>query len=682
MTFAETPINEAGFRRQAAVLCRRILLILSAAITVVFLAGSVFIVTNALETRNAILRSITAQALTISNAFDREVTAAQYLLRGLSQSPALLSRDLPGFHAQLMRTPGPAGSSFALWDTQDQVLNTLRPFGTRLPARGDTAGLEDEHKRIARLGFSVSNRIEGPVPGLPLVAASLRLDGADEGMSGVLSVVLPQARLDAVTRDAGGPPGSVTVLMDRLGTVVAASVADPPALSPFPAAVTGLLDGLPSDWSLMFRDSAGERLVGVQHSSITGYITATSMPHVLVNAPVRAAAWQIAAVGAALVLAGSLAGLVATRQVGRVASAAASTARQLDQKSARYASLWNDTPEGLFVVTITPDGRFVYEDINPAHERATGLAHEAVVGKEPVDCLPPDVAAAVTERYRACVTRGVPAVHDEILDLPVGRRHWQTSLVPVRDPETGRIGALVGIARDMTDIANARQDVREIATRLLSLQDEERRRIASDLHDATGQHIIAAELALMLIENAAGDRPGVRDTVTDMRVSLAEAQKEIRTLSYLLYPPQLRAKGFEATLRDFVEGFTHRTGLQARMRISGEVEALPIEIQGMVLRVVQEALVNVHRHAEARSVTVILQCGAGDLGLHIADDGKGLRTRNSESTVLGVGILGMEARIRQFGGVMTISGNRRGTTIRANVPLGGSNMTGCAARAV
>ena len=77
MTFAETPINEAGFRRQAAVLCRRILLILSAAITVVFLAGSVFIVTNALETRNAILRSITAQALTISNAFDREVTAAQ-----------------------------------------------------------------------------------------------------------------------------------------------------------------------------------------------------------------------------------------------------------------------------------------------------------------------------------------------------------------------------------------------------------------------------------------------------------------------------------------------------------------------------------------------------------------------------------------------------------------------------
>ena len=91
MTFAETPINEAGFRRQAAVLCRRILLILSAAITVVFLAGSVFIVTNALETRNAILRSITAQALTISNAFDREVTAAQYLLRGLSQSPALWS---------------------------------------------------------------------------------------------------------------------------------------------------------------------------------------------------------------------------------------------------------------------------------------------------------------------------------------------------------------------------------------------------------------------------------------------------------------------------------------------------------------------------------------------------------------------------------------------------------------
>jgi signal transduction histidine kinase len=129
------------------------------------------------------------------------------------------------------------------------------------------------------------------------------------------------------------------------------------------------------------------------------------------------------------------------------------------------------------------------------------------------------------------LAKGVPTVPDEVLDLPAGRRHWQTSLVPVRDSETSRIVALVGIRRDMTDIARTQQDVRDIATRLLSLQDEERRRIALELHDTTGQHMIAVGLALMLIEDAAGDWRGLRDAVARMRVSLAEAQTEIRTLS-------------------------------------------------------------------------------------------------------------------------------------------------------
>jgi PAS domain S-box-containing protein len=84
-----------------------------------------------------------------------------------------------------------------------------------------------------------------------------------------------------------------------------------------------------------------------------------------------------------------------------VASTALSTARQLDQTSARYANLWNDMPEGLFVGAVTSDGRFVYEGFNPAQERARGLALEAVVGKKPAECLPPDVAEALTRRYRA-----------------------------------------------------------------------------------------------------------------------------------------------------------------------------------------------------------------------------------------------------------------------------------------
>jgi signal transduction histidine kinase len=325
--------------------------------------------------------------------------------------------------------------------------------------------------------------------------------------------------------------------------------------------------------------------------------------------------------------------------------------------------------EGLFVGAVTPDHRIVYEGFNPAQERARDLAFEAVVGTKPAECLPPDVAEALTRRYRACLAKGVPTIHDEVLDLPAGRRHWQTSLVPVRDSATNRIVALVGIRRDLTDIARTQQDVREIATRLLSLQDEERRRIASELHDTTGQHMIAVGLALTLIEDAVGDRPGLRNAVARMRLPLAEAQKEVRTLSYLLYPPQLRSTSFEASVRGFVSGFCERTGLQARIRISGKVEALPLEIQGAILRVLKEALVNIHRRAEARCIFVILKCGAKALRLLVSDDGKGMSEAAGGHMVFGAGITGMEARIRHFGGVMTMTSSPRGTIIRVRVPV-------------
>jgi len=228
---------------------------------------------------------------------------------------------------------------------------------------------------------------------------------------------------------------------------------------------------------------------------------------------------------------------------------------------------------------------------------------------------------------------------------------------------------------DVTDLASARQDVRDIAGRLLSLQEDERQRIAADLHDSTAQHIVAAGLGLMAVQAVAGDPKGVERAVATVRTSLDEAQKEIRTLSYLLYPPSLRANGLAVAVRHFVAGFSERTGLAGTVRVIGDIDGVPVEMQQVVLRVVQEALVNVHRHAEASKVSVSLRRDARGLHLRVGDDGKGVPGRGpggpAAPAKLGVGIPGMEARIRQFDGTMTIASDVRGTTIRATIPLSG-----------
>jgi two-component system, NarL family, sensor kinase len=160
--------------------------------------------------------------------------------------------------------------------------------------------------------------------------------------------------------------------------------------------------------------------------------------------------------------------------------------------------------------------------------------------------------------------------------------------------------------------------------------------------------------------------------VAAVRTSLDEAHKEIRTLSYLLYPPDLSRHGLAATLRNFVEGFSSRTGLTSRTTVSQRVDRLPVEVQRSVLRVVQESLVNVHRHAKATKVGIDVKLNGTALQLRVSDNGKGLGLLNAAAgtkPALGVGIPGMQSRIRQFGGTLDVQSGAKGTTVQAVIPL-------------
>jgi PAS domain S-box-containing protein len=230
---------------------------------------------------------------------------------------------------------------------------------------------------------------------------------------------------------------------------------------------------------------------------------------------------------------------------------------------------------------------------------------------------------------------------------------------------------LIVANEDLTDVKQAREAVSELSGRISSLREEERQRIAQELHDSTAQHLVAATLNLMTLRARAGAYPGVLKLLKNVETSLEEATRELRVFTYLLHPLALENDGLERTLRTYLDGFARRTGLKAEMDATGAVEGLPFALQCSLLRIIQEALANVHRHAGASQVSVGLRATSSALRLVVSDDGRGFPAPDgqAEPAQKGVGIAGMRARLRDFGGTLEIRSNGRGTTLVGIVPL-------------
>jgi len=230
---------------------------------------------------------------------------------------------------------------------------------------------------------------------------------------------------------------------------------------------------------------------------------------------------------------------------------------------------------------------------------------------------------------------------------------------------------------DVTELMTARASVNELSERLLTLQDEERQRIASELHDSTTQYLVAVGLNLMKIERFLPQRDGQR-LLGEIDRLLEEALKELRLFTYLLHPASLDGNDFPDAVRAFADGFSDRTGLEVTCRIDGGVDDMRVEIRRALFRIIQEALSNVHRHANASRVAVDLRNTSGEVILCVADDGHGMQAKPAASKAgkptLGVGIPGMRIRLHQFGGTLRIRSGRAGTVVRACVPRNRDNL--------
>jgi len=224
-----------------------------------------------------------------------------------------------------------------------------------------------------------------------------------------------------------------------------------------------------------------------------------------------------------------------------------------------------------------------------------------------------------------------------------------------------------------SELDGANLNLRSLSARLLQLQDEERRRIARELHDSIGQMLAALSMNLSGVRADIDRLTKTMAAVTDSEDLVQEMSKEVRTISHLLHPPLLDEAGLASALRWYVDGFAQRSKIRVDLDCPTDFGRLPREVETAVFRLVQECLTNIHRHSGSATAKIRLHHSDHEVAVEVEDKGKGIPTEKldqmTSAGIPGVGITGMRERVRQLGGTLEIDSNGAGTKIVACLPI-------------
>jgi PAS domain S-box-containing protein len=246
--------------------------------------------------------------------------------------------------------------------------------------------------------------------------------------------------------------------------------------------------------------------------------------------------------------------------------------------------------------------------------------------------------------------------------------------VPRYSPD-GAFEGYVGGCLDIHDQKDAAEKVRiaDDMTRLMKVQDDERRRIARELHDSAGQTLTVLGLSLaQLVEHAQVIAPELAREGREIEEVVQQLHREIRTTSYLLHPPLLDECGLASALKMYVEGLAERSHIAITLDVAADVGRLPSDMELAIFRLVQECLTNIHRHSGSDTALIRLAREGGSVRTEVQDHGSGIsreRLLDIQSHGSGVGIRGIRERIRQFHGEMKIESNGSGTTVIVSIPM-------------
>lgn len=222
------------------------------------------------------------------------------------------------------------------------------------------------------------------------------------------------------------------------------------------------------------------------------------------------------------------------------------------------------------------------------------------------------------------------------------------------------------------ELERERRDVQELSSQLLQAQDEERRRISRELHDSTGQLLVALAMNLTRLKSdQTYSNPDADALIDDTAAMVSEMSRQLRTMSYLLHPPMLDEAGLLSAVKWYIDGFSTRSSVQVSLDCD-ELGRLPPELEITLFRLIQESLTNIHRHSGSNTALIRIIRDDKAVMLEVIDRGKGFSstaTSGDAHLKYGVGIPGMKERVRRFGGTIDISSNPGGTTVKARLSL-------------
>jgi PAS domain S-box-containing protein len=317
----------------------------------------------------------------------------------------------------------------------------------------------------------------------------------------------------------------------------------------------------------------------------------------------------------------------------------------------------------------------------------TGAAPDSANGVGWLECVHPEDKQKVISDWLLCVESGANYEAEYRMRAKNGNYRWfRARALPIRDD--GKIVKWYGTCSDIHDsklleqsirdnaaelekMVNRRtEELRRLSIRLMTLQDQERRRLARDLHDGLGQELAVAKMVLdkMLLQKPTQFPEEAWDQASNI---IDSAIQQVRTMSHLLHPPLLDEVGLLSALSWYVEGLTKRSGIETSLDVQPrDFPRLSSEVETAVFRIVQEALTNVFRHSEAKKVRITLAQRDGKIVVAVRDDGKGIGKRIAElqPDSVGVGIGGMKQRASEFGAELRLTNMHPGTLVELTIP--------------
>jgi len=338
-------------------------------------------------------------------------------------------------------------------------------------------------------------------------------------------------------------------------------------------------------------------------------------------------------------------------------------AAALKESETRNTAILAALPDLMFL--LDEDGNYLdwyARDLNDLY-----VPPEQFLGKNMREIMPPDLVELFTDAFRRASVSGAPITLEYSLPIRSKKVAFETRIVKCAD------GKMLSIVRNVTERKLAELELQQLPSQLLCLQDEERRRIARELHDGTAQNLFAIAVNLQnLRRKISGLTTSGHEMFDECLAQCEQSLQEVRKLSYLLHPPGLDHLGLIPAVRWYVDGFAKRNGIDIRLTAENDIGRLPLDMETDVFRIVQEALSNVFCHSGSSAATILIEKRANHVVLEIKDGGHGMSDWNGDvekASLLGVGLTSIRERLRRFGGHLDIRSADDGVLLVAQVPV-------------